>query len=297
MMNVKEKQTANAALDKALSILPLTLRADIEKTIYAHKIPEDTVTDIRLRRGGGSYLSAGRRSYRIGADISAAGFDDMIFAITGGSLYAHAETIREGYISVGGIRCGVCGRAVTRGGEIGEVCDISSVSIRVARDIPGCASRVLNLILRGGTVTGALIYSPPGVGKTTLLRDLIRGLSERGCQLSVIDSRRELASAAAGESVDLLSGYPKAEGIICAVRSLSPEAVICDELSGMRDAEAALYAYSCGVPIIATAHAGSMTELHSRREMKILADAGVFKHLIGLRRRVGEEMSYIINGS
>lgn len=295
MMTTKEKIIRDTAARDALLILPAPIRADIMKTLEETGLSPDELTDIRIRRGGGSCVSSGTRSHRITFDISPRKFDDMIFTLTGGSLYAHAETIREGYISVDGIRCGVCGRAVMNRGEISEVCDITSVSIRIARDIPGCSSRILELVEGGGTLYGVLIYSPPGVGKTTLLRDLIRKLSGKGRQLAVIDSRHELASAAHGGTVDLLSGYPKADGIQSAVRSLSPEVIICDELSGDDDADAALYAFSCGVPIIASAHAGTVHELYLRREMKMLAEAGVFRYFAGLSRRSGESMSYIIS--
>lgn len=295
MMNLKEKKACDAAARDALLILPSPIRADIMKTLEAECLSPDELTDIRLRREGGSCISVGTRSYRIAADISPRKFDDMIFALTGGSLYAHAETIRDGYISVGGIRCGVCGRAVIKNGSIGEICDISSVSVRVARDVPGCSERVFELVTKYTTLSGVMIYSPPGTGKTTLLRDLIRKLSDAGHQFAVIDSRRELAAAARGANVDLLSGYPKADGIRCAVRSLSPELIVCDELSGDDDTDAAFYARSCGVPIIASAHAGSLHELRCRREMNMLAEAGIFKYFVGLSRRDGEPMSHVIS--
>ena len=291
---MKEKRTSDPSLEKVLIILPPKIRDEVRRAVDDSALSPADVTDIRLRTGGGSYVSFGRRSHKIGADLSPEEFSELIFTLTGGSLYAHAETIREGYISVGGIRCGVCGRAVTRGGAIGEVCDISSVSIRIARDVRDSSARVFDLITRGDTLSGALIYSPPGIGKTTVLRDLIRKLSARERQIAVIDSRGELAGAAEGASADLLSGYPKNDGIICAVRSLAPELIICDELSGDDDAGAALYAFACGVPIVATAHAGTLSELKARREMASLIDSGVFRHLIGLYRRAGAEMSYII---
>ncbi len=281
MENTKEKCCQTAA-ERALYILPPQIRDAAVRALMNAGKPVESLTDIRIRRSGRSYVTADRRHFPLEINIDGRTFDDMIYAFTGGSLYAHAETIREGYISVGGIRCGVCGRAVTGGGAIREVTDITSVTVRVARDIPGCSERVYGLIKRGGALSGALIYSPPGGGKTTLLRDLIKKLSEADRQLAVIDSRRELGSACSGGSADVLTDYPKDEGILCAVRSLCPELIICDELSGKNDADAALFAYSCGVPIVATAHAGSVTELRARGEMRALLDAGVFESLVGI---------------
>lgn len=285
MYITKEKNIKDNSLSSALGILPPPMRAEIMCAVNASGVSAEEITDIRLRRGGASFFTANGRSYPLGGDISPREFDDIVFYLTGGSLYAHAETIREGYISAGGIRCGVCGRAVMKDGNIGEVTDITSVTLRVAHDIPGCACRVFNRITRGGAVSGALIYSPPGGGKTTLLRDLIFHLSEAGRQFAVIDSRRELGGACEGGCADIMTDYPKYDGIMCAVRSLSPELIICDELSGERDADAALYAFSCGVPIVATAHSGSEDELRSRHDMRALLDAGVFPHIFGLDRR------------
>ncbi len=290
-----KKETATQQKDAVLNLLPDQIRRAVLRAVSSVGASVDVLTDIRLRRCGASFITVCGRHVRLETSLSPREFDDIVFALTGGSLFSHADTIREGYISVGGIRCGVCGRAVTRGGEIGEVTDISSVSIRVPGDIPGCAARVYELICRGGLPSGALVYSPPGVGKTTLLRDLIRLLSEDGKQISVVDPRRELGSACEGRSVDLLSCYPKDAGIVTAVRSLSPEIIICDELSGKKDADAALYARSCGVPIVATAHAGTLSELRMRGDTNEIIASGAFSYLIGLKRTPGAQMTYVIN--
>lgn len=268
----------------ALSPLPDDIRADVIKAVADAGLHINDVTDVRLRRGGNSYISCGERSYAL-PPITDERFDELIFTLTGGSLYAHADTIREGYINARGVRCGVCGRAALDGGRIREVSGITSVSIRIRHDVPGCADCVHAILRR--RLTGVLVYSPPGVGKTTLLRDLIRSLSREGVQFSVVDCRGELADACRGTSADVLSDYPKSDGIRAAVRSLSPQLIICDELSGREDADAAMYAHSCGVPIVATSHAASVDELKLRTEMTSLCDARVFTHLVGLYREGG----------
>lgn len=271
---------------RATELLPYCIRAAISKTVTENSLDESEITDIRLRRDGICAVSVGRRSYPTGISLSARKLDELIFSLCDGSVYAHAETIRDGYINCGGIRVGVCGRAVTSGGAITSVCECSSVTIRIPHDVTGCA-RALYAVFCESPHRGMLIYSPPGVGKTTLLRDMIRLLSESGRQFAVIDSRGELESAARSASADVLCGYPKDEGIRSAVRSLSPELIICDELSGDRDAEAALYATASGVPLIATTHAGSRRELSLRPDMSSLIENRVFGITVGLSRESG----------
>lgn len=268
----------------ALSALPSTIRADVMKTAAAVGRRPDELTDVRLRREGESYISFGRDSYKLLCKMTPRRFDDIVFAMTNGSLYAHAETIRDGYINAGGVRCGVCGRANLEDGKIREICDVSSLSLRVRRDVVGASEVVFDILSRGGFANGVLIYSRPGVGKTTLLRDLIRNLSAAGRQFAVVDCRGELGDACVGTSADVLSGYPKSDGIRAAVRSLCPELIICDELSGSDDADAALFSRSCGVPIVATAHASSVEELRMRPESAALFENRVFSYFVGLHR-------------
>lgn len=268
---------------RATDLLPHYVKSAIFKTIAEHSLRESDVTDIRLRRDGICALSVGRRSYPIGISLSARKMDELIFSLCDGSVYAHAETIRDGYINCGGIRIGVCGRALTSDGKLTSVCECSSVTVRIPHDVIGCAAKLYS-VFAASPYRGMLIYSPPGVGKTTILRDMIRLLSLDGHQFAVIDSRGELESAARPAGADIFLSYPKDEGIRLAVRSLSPELIICDELSGGRDAEAALYALSSGVPLIATTHAGSYDELAMRPDVKVLISERVFSVTVGISR-------------
>ncbi|MCD7775763.1 MAG: hypothetical protein LUH54_00085, partial [Firmicutes bacterium] len=182
------------------------------------------------------------------------------------------------------IRCGVCGRAVVRGGHIDSVCDITSITLRVPHDIPGCAAGVCRLFFSElKASSGLLIYSPPGVGKTTLLRDFILSASDK-YNVAVVDSRGELFLDWVSGNIDYLRGYPKHTAIIHAVRSLCPDLIVCDELFGEDDAAAAIYAYSCGVPLVASAHAGCTAELYARNDIAHLYSSHAFGCVVGISR-------------
>ncbi len=283
MMNETKEQ--NTSLRAALELLPLYLRSAVYKAIRDRSLDPDSITDIRLRRDGISYISVGRDSYPLEPVLSARQMDDVVYSLSQGSVYAHAGTIKEGYINARGFRAGICGRAVLKNGAVDAVTEYSSVTLRIPHDVTGCAAEVYRLFCRKRR--GILIYSPPGVGKTTLLRDLMRLLSGDGAQFAVIDTRGELSRGNFLSSADVLLHYPKAEGIRLAVRSLSPHVILCDELAGDDDAKAARYAYSSGVPIIATAHAGSIRELTGREDMAELLSSGAFPTRIGLARTGG----------
>ncbi|MCD8002886.1 MAG: hypothetical protein LUG88_03105 [Clostridia bacterium] len=274
-------------LDEITDILPPDVRRAVSAAVSdAASLlgGAPSVSEIRLRVGGVSSIASGGRTFPLRLTVSPDKMSEIIRALTDGSLYAHADTIRDGYIFSHGVRCGVCGRAVVRGGKIDSVCDITSVTMRIPHDVSGCASGVFRIFSsKLKSARGIIVYSPPGVGKTTLLRDFILTASRR-LNVAVADERGELYRNDASGSVDYLLGYPKHAAIIQAVRSLSPSLIICDELFGSDDADAAMYAYSCGVPLIASAHAGNFAELSARLDISRLTDARAFGCCVGISR-------------
>ncbi len=206
------------------------------------------------------------------------------------SIYSHENEIRNGYVTIqGGHRAGVCGTAVLQDGQIGGMRDISSVNIRVAREIPGCADKILTS-LKENIAKGLLLAGPPSSGKTTILRDMARQLScgVRGNirKIAVVDERGEIAAAYQGVPqndigicCDVLDGYPKAEGILLAMRSLSPQIIICDELGTERETYAVEQSLNAGVGVIASMHAGNAAELMKRRQAVELLRTGAFPYV------------------
>lgn len=273
----------NYPLLNAVGFLPLKIGNEILK-VLKNGADKEEISDIRLRANGISYISSGKKSFPLDTELTFSEIGDIVYTLSEGSVYSNADTIREGFVNFRGFRCGIVGRAVSHGEKVDNVYEYSSVSIRIPHDIPNCADGIYRLFSEGDPGGGIIVYSPPATGKTTLLRDLIRLFSKDGRQFSVVDSRGELCSACQMTSADVLLYYPKSVGIEAAVRSMSPEVIICDEISGERDAEAALYANSAGVPLIASAHASSFSDLRMRRGNEKLFDLGTFRSAVGIKR-------------
>ena len=217
------------------------------------------------------------------------------------SLHSHQEEIKNGFISLaGGHRAGICGTAVVDKGAVVSVRDMSSVNIRIARDIREVSLPIVRQAFAGG-LCSLLIMGAPSTGKTTILRDLARQLSGGGAggflKTAVVDERCEIGAVYEGlpqndlgPCCDILSGYPKGEGIMTAVRTLSPQVILCDEIGGGAEVEGILDSIHCGVKMIATVHAASWAELWGRRQMRRLLVNGAFDKIarLGTAEQPGE---------
>lgn len=206
------------------------------------------------------------------------------------SIYSHENEIKNGYITLsGGHRAGICGTAVLQSGSVGGMRDISSINLRISREIEGAADLLLDGL--GDRLGGGLLLAgAPSSGKTTILRDIARQLSggARGSmkKVAVIDERGEIAGTYMGAPqnnlgycCDVLNGYPKAEGILLAVRSLSPEVIICDEVGSDAEVAAVEQGLNTGVTLIASIHAGSTGELMKRKQAQDLMKTGAFGNI------------------
>lgn len=224
--------------------------------------------------------------------------------LCGHSVHSHEEEIKDGYISLkGGHRAGICGTAVVQNEKIVNIRNISSINLRIAKEYKGSADVIVNSVFDVG-LCSILIIGPPASGKTTILRDLARQLSCCGNayrKIAVIDERGEIAAVSAGvpqcdvgETTDVFTAYPKAEGIITAVRTMSPEFIICDEVGTKAECEALLGCMGAGVKIAATIHAGSFNELAARPQGQMLLNQGIFDKAVVLGKTPGK-IEEIIN--
>lgn len=192
------------------------------------------------------------------------------------SLYAHEEEFLSGFVTIkGGHRVGLCGEV--KSGRIRTLSDITSVNIRIASEHIGIAEPLKDRLFDGYRIKNTLIISPPMCGKTTLLRDIIRMLSNDGFKVGVCDTRGELAGVYDGQAhmdigdADVLSGAKKASGIEMLLRTMSPEVIVCDELAGTRDLNSVCEALGCGTSVIASAHAQNIDELYKKPKLRALA--------------------------
>lgn len=206
------------------------------------------------------------------------------------SVYSHQHEIRQGFVTMaGGHRVGVCGTAVYEENRVSGIRDISSLNIRIAREVYGAADELLGELDK--EISGLLIAGPPSSGKTTILRDLARQLSIKGKKVVVIDERGELGGAFQGICQndlglsDVLTGFPKGEGILQAVRCLSPEIIICDEAGSRQEAAAIEEGLNAGVGLITTLHAGSLEEIYRRSQGIQLLQSGAFYRIVLLEGR------------
>ncbi|MCL4493663.1 MAG: Flp pilus assembly complex ATPase component TadA [Firmicutes bacterium] len=196
--------------------------------------------------------------------------DHIVGIIADHSLYARTEELRQGFLSLpGGHRVGVAGKAVWKDGQVVTMTDISGLNFRRARNIRGAAQSLISLFRRQQLdMKSVLVAGPPRSGKTTLLRDLIRMVSESGERVAVIDERSELAAYHRGHygfdlgaHIDVLDGWPKAEGMMLAIRTLGPDRVVVDELGNGEDLPAVRRALTAGVKVVASVHAGTCEDL------------------------------------
>ena len=240
-----------------------------------------------------------------GPPVEGRELEQLVEIASRASLHTVLDQVRRGYLTFeGGHRIGLCGTAALREGEIHALRAISSANLRIARQVKGAAAPVLDGLCPGGRLADTLILAPPGLGKTTLLRDVIRSVSEgEGCtplRVSLADERGEVAAMyngrpqlEVGRRTDVAEGCPKAQGLMLLLRAMNPQVLAVDEITAPEDVGALITAAGCGVTLLATAHGEGRAGLERRPLYRPLLDEGLFRFLVRIRRE-GERRIHTI---
>ncbi|WP_058485257.1 stage III sporulation protein AA [Defluviitalea phaphyphila] len=228
------------------------------------------------------------------------------------SLYAFEEEIRNGYITLpGGHRVGLVGKVVMENGNLKTMRYIGGMNIRISHEVIGCANKIIPYIINGKNIYHTLIISPPKCGKTTLLRDLIRqisnGISDNfiGLAVGVVDERSEIAGCYqgipqndVGIRTDVLDCCPKVEGMRMLLRSMSPDVIAVDEIGKVEDIYAIEDVINGGVKLICTVHGSSILDIQRKPVLKELIQKKIFERMILLNYKNGPgSIEDIIDGT
>lgn len=273
--------------------------------LLASGIKEESLREIRFRTGRGLVLETSTGEVLLNASGRAVTSEKEAYRVTeqdvktalelltGYSVYAFEEELRQGYFTVeGGHRIGVAGRAVVEDGRVQRLSYISFLNFRVAHECKGCSEALFQRLYGDGQYYHTLLFAPAGCGKTTFLRDLIRLLSNAGLRVGVADERSELAACHygipqhdLGMRTDVMDGCPKAEAMVMLLRSMTPQILAADEIGMEADVFAIRAAAGSGCKVVVSAHGGSFEELIRNPVLRTLWEERRFERYVCLEKK------------
>lgn len=277
-------------MDDVLEILPLNIRNIIQKVDNLNDLQE-----IRIKVGKPIIVNLACREIITNYVPSAEDIKGILQRMSRFSIYAYEEEIKQGFLTIrGGHRIGICGRCVTEENKVKTIKDVVSLNIRISKEIKGCSNNIIGFLKDKDEILNTIIISPPQCGKTTLLRDITYNLSSDGKKICVVDERGEIGACfngipqmELGIRTDILDNCPKSEGIMMAVRSMSPDIIVCDEIGTYKDMESLLLALNSGVSLISSIHGYGIRDLYNRAVFKEIIENQVFKRAVILSKTKG----------
>lgn len=290
------------------------LAKPIVQCLEEERILFDHIQEIKLRIGK-PLIIIYRGKERMWKDVivTKEEIKETLEYISNYSLYAYEHELKQGFITIeGGHRVGMAGQVIMEEGKIKNLKYISSINLRISHEVKNCADKIFPYITYNKQMYHTLLISPPRCGKTTLLRDIIRQVSDgnmwvKGCTVGVVDERSELGGCYLGNPqnemgvrTDILDRCPKAEGMIMLIRSMAPQVIAVDEIGAQEDVHAIEYAMHCGCKMLATAHGYSMEEIQRKPIFEKLVQERQFERYVILSNRYqigGIEAVYDENGS
>lgn len=282
----------------AADLLPEHIR---ENALEVRSERQAHAEEFRLRLGFPAAVSADGAEYPFSEkEVSRDDLARLMELCTRSSLHTVLSSLSAGFVTaVGGHRLGICGVAGYRDG-VPTFRSFTSAVLRIARSVPGCAHPVIAALTFEGSrpFPGTLIVSPPGGGKTTLVRDIVRELSDSGIRVGIADERGELAGQGVlgaafdvGRHTDVLTGIGKAHALEMLIRTMSPQVAAMDEVTSASDVEALEHAAGCGVTLLATVHGSCLSDIEARPALHQLTSRGAFRAVVFISGR-GFERKY-----
>ena len=282
------------------------LSKDVKDVLMRENLQFDYLQEIRLRAGYSIILLYAGKEKILHIKATERSIRETLDYVSNYSLYAYENELKQGFITIeGGHRVGMAGQVLIENGRVKNLKYISSLNIRVSHEIVGCADKLFPYITHDKQMYHTLIISPPRCGKTTLLRDMIRQISDGnehvgGCTVGVVDERSELAGCFQGipqnhmgMRTDVLDGCPKAEGMLMLIRSMSPQVIAVDEIGAPEEVQAIQYAMHCGCKMIATVHGETLDEIQRKPLLEHMIREQCFERYVILCNR--EHVGGIVN--
>ncbi len=270
--------------DGILRCLPAPFAREVVRLAQTRKGGALGVSEVHMTLGRRSFVRIGREQIFLCVEVTASDMESTVHRLCQGAIYAHRDTITEGYISLdGGVRVGICGQARYESDRLVGVSEVSSLLFR----IPTATSSLADELYAAWCHTrrGMLIYSAPGVGKTTALRTLVGMIANNSPEqrVAVVDERCEFSVAECRRlGVMLLRGYRRSEGMEIALRTMSPTVMAVDEIGARSESDAMTESLNSGVKLIATAHATDRYDLERRGGTQPFLTAYVFDVFFGI---------------